>query len=98
VHLSLPPPTADFYINVRDNTQIHGPFGQDQYEEANEADPCFGRVVEGKDVVDRLHTIPTVMDETVNSPILMERLVAITAMRILSGSDNENNRLNVGVK
>jgi cyclophilin family peptidyl-prolyl cis-trans isomerase len=39
-----------FYINTVDNTQIHGPGGQSN-NSTDEADPCFGKVVEGMDTV-----------------------------------------------
>ena len=37
-----------------DNTRIHGPGGQDSYDVPSEADPCFAKVVEGFETVDRL--------------------------------------------
>jgi len=43
-----------FYINTQDNTAIHGPGGQSTYELHEEADPCFGKVIEGHGVVDWL--------------------------------------------
>jgi len=45
----------DFYINVRDNSDVHGP------TQANRgiADPCFAHVVSGFDVLRQIHTSPT---------------------------------------
>jgi Cyclophilin type peptidyl-prolyl cis-trans isomerase/CLD len=43
-----------FYINTMNNSDIHGPGGQGHHVLPNDADPCFGRVVEGQDVVDAL--------------------------------------------
>ena len=43
-----------FYINTFDNTYIHGPGGQGHHLLPRDADPCFGKVVEGHDVVDAL--------------------------------------------
>lgn len=40
-----------FYVSTVDNTHNHGPASQGS---KSEADSCFGRVLEGKDVVDRL--------------------------------------------
>lgn len=44
----------DFYINTIDNTKSHAPGTQDHHKLDDEADPVFGKVVEGKDVVDSL--------------------------------------------
>lgn len=41
-----------FYINTVDNSYIHGPGSQDHHLLPYDADPCFGKVVEGFDVVD----------------------------------------------
>lgn len=46
------PSGPGMYINVRDNTRLHGPGG---YADDGQGDPCFGKVVKGHDVVDRLH-------------------------------------------
>jgi cyclophilin family peptidyl-prolyl cis-trans isomerase len=43
-----------FYINTMDNTDLHGPGGQGHHDLPDEADPCFGRVVLGFDVVDEM--------------------------------------------
>jgi cyclophilin family peptidyl-prolyl cis-trans isomerase len=44
----------DFYINTNNNSKSHAPGTQDHHELEDEADPCFAKVVEGKDVVDSL--------------------------------------------
>jgi len=41
-----------FYINTDDNVIIHGPGGQAHHALHEEADPCFGKVVEGHHVID----------------------------------------------
>jgi len=41
-----------FYINTDDNSQTHGPGGQTEHALHEEADPCFGIVVEGHNVID----------------------------------------------
>lgn len=43
-----------FYINTVDNSHIHGPGGQGHHLLPRDGDPCFGKVVEGHDVVDAL--------------------------------------------
>lgn len=48
------PGGPDWYISTVDNTRNHGPGGQTSYKVVNEADPCFGKVVKGFEVVDKL--------------------------------------------
>lgn len=52
------PGGPDFYVSVENNTRNHGPGGQGGYDDPQEADPCFGKVVEGFDAVDRMHKMP----------------------------------------
>jgi cyclophilin family peptidyl-prolyl cis-trans isomerase len=72
------PGGPDFYISTKDNTKNHGPGGQTSYEDPTEADPCFAKVVEGFDVVDRMQQSP-VKDGWYKA---MEHNVAILSMRI----------------
>jgi cyclophilin family peptidyl-prolyl cis-trans isomerase len=44
------PGGPDFYINLVNNIKNHGPGGQN-----NEADPCFAKIVDGFDAVERMH-------------------------------------------
>lgn len=46
------PGGPQFYISIMDNTDNHGPGSQGS---KTEADGCFGRVLQGKEVVDRLN-------------------------------------------
>jgi len=48
------PAGPDFYINKIDNSVSHGPGGQQHHALKEEADPCFGKVSDGFDVVDKL--------------------------------------------
>lgn len=43
-----------FYVNTQDNSNLHGPNG---YAQDGSADPCFGSVTRGQDVIDRIHTM-----------------------------------------
>jgi cyclophilin family peptidyl-prolyl cis-trans isomerase len=45
------------YDESKDNTRNHGPGGQTSYAVKNEADPCFAKVVEGFDAVDRMQKL-----------------------------------------
>lgn len=51
------PGGPDFYISTVDNTKNHGPGGQESYAVKSEADPCFAKVVEGFDTVDRMRKL-----------------------------------------
>lgn len=48
------PGGPDFYVSTVDNTRNHGPGGQGSYAIKSEADPCFAKVIEGFDAVDRM--------------------------------------------
>jgi cyclophilin family peptidyl-prolyl cis-trans isomerase len=52
------PGGPDFYVSTRNNTKLHGPGGQTSYDDPSEADPCFAKVIEGFDVVDRMQLGP----------------------------------------
>jgi hypothetical protein len=43
-----------FYINSFDNSEDHGPGGQKRYALVEEADPCFGKIIHGLDLLPRL--------------------------------------------
>jgi len=51
------PGGPDFYVSLKNNTEPHGPGGQAGYEKKHEADPCFAKVIEGFDAVDRIHAM-----------------------------------------
>ena len=50
--LSGRPGGPEFYINTGDNTIAHGPGGQSHHAIYEEADACFGKIIQGHDVVD----------------------------------------------
>jgi len=74
------PGGPDFYINKRDNTEYHGPYGQPGYDLEEEADPCFGRIVSGFDTLARLWTLPAMDDE---AGFWLHEKVHISSMKIL---------------
>lgn len=51
------------YINMVDNTARHGP------ESRKDPDPCFARVVEGVDVIQRIAQVPTLEDDSLEYPV-----------------------------
>lgn len=73
------PGGPDFYISMQDNSKLHGPGGQGSYEDPTEADPCFGKIIDGHHIADRIHQSP-VQPGGYNR---MMKYVAITSMRIL---------------
>jgi len=82
------PGGPDFYINKLDNTDNHGPGGQSQYHLEEEADPCFGFVVEGKDVVERMYALKT--DE--ENDWILDNPVHIVKARIIDKNDDSKTR------
>jgi cyclophilin family peptidyl-prolyl cis-trans isomerase/chaperonin cofactor prefoldin len=74
------PGGPDFYISILDNTENHGPGGQSSYDDVGEADPCFGKVVEGEEVVQRMHGLERRNDDYQG----LVHYVEITVMNILS--------------
>jgi len=48
------PSGPDFYFNTQDNSALHGPNG---YADDGSADPCFGLVTRGTDIIDRIHDL-----------------------------------------
>jgi cyclophilin family peptidyl-prolyl cis-trans isomerase len=76
------PGGPDFYINVLDNSYIHGPGGQTTRNSdfITDADPCFAKVVKGFEAVDRLHRSST--EDTSALHDAMEHPVFIKWMRI----------------
>lgn len=52
------PGGPDFYINKVDNSVNHGPGGQSHHDLHEEADPCFGTVIDGLEILEDLNRIP----------------------------------------
>lgn len=77
------PGGPDLYINKMDNRQVHGPGGQDQHALYEQADPCFGIVVEGQEAMEQyLFNIKTWQDDTFQW--LIEEPVPIVKAEILT--------------
>lgn len=73
------PGGPDFYVSVKDNSIAHCPGGQTSYELASEADPCFAKVIEGFDAVDRIH----VMSRKPGGYMAMKHHVGIVHAKII---------------
>jgi cyclophilin family peptidyl-prolyl cis-trans isomerase len=54
------PSGPSIYINLKNNTQLHGPGG---YSADGHGDPCFAKVVKGHDVIDMMLKGPFTNDE-----------------------------------
>jgi len=80
------PGGPDFYINVQDNSKIHGPGGQSNYPDPSEADICFAKVVNGFNVVDRIHKERV---KPGDDYMAIESNVAIVSMKIQNFHDKE---------
>ena len=61
----------------------HGPGGQGSYDDPSEADPCFAKVIEGFDAVERMHK----SDVNPGNFMRMKHYVAIQHVRILPKDD-----------
>jgi cyclophilin family peptidyl-prolyl cis-trans isomerase len=44
----------NFYINTLDNSEHHGPGGQGHHDLPGDADPCFGRIISGQEVIQKM--------------------------------------------
>jgi len=51
-----------FYINTMDNSKTHGPGGQEHHALKSDADPCFGTIVAGREVIETLVYTGTIGD------------------------------------
>ena len=49
------PGGPNFYINLVDNSEVHGPGGQTKHSLVEEADSCFAKFVHGADVIDKMN-------------------------------------------
>ena len=49
------PGGPNFYFNLADNSDIHGPGGQAKHELMGEADSCFAKITHGADIMDKIN-------------------------------------------
>ena len=76
------PGGPDFYVNMRDNSSLHGPGGQHHHtsDVVIDADPCFARIVSGIQTIERVHR-SDVEESGFHDAIIHP--VIITKMRVL---------------
>ncbi len=70
-----------FYINMKDNTALHGSHSNEE-EGQKEGDPCFAKVVEGLDVVQRIAQMQMV-NGSLELPVYIEdtQIVTVTSQQ-----------------
>ncbi|KAL3796035.1 hypothetical protein HJC23_013092 [Cyclotella cryptica] len=78
------PAGPDFYINKIDNSKNHGPGGQVNHDLHEEADPCFGKIVQGMQHVAEIDKIPVGYDEG----FLLKHNVFIVDARVVTEKRN----------
>ncbi|CAB9519734.1 PPIases accelerate the folding of proteins (By similarity) [Seminavis robusta] len=76
------PGGPDFYINIKDNSKLHGPGGQSWHygDVLDDADPCFGAIVRGVDVIDKIHQSEVDQSgyrDTIAHPILIKKMTVL---------------------
>jgi len=74
------PGGPDIYINKEDNSKVNGPNERGQYVLSEEADPCFGIVNEGRDVLNKIYSLPT---SKANGGFALQKPVRIIKAEIL---------------
>eukprot|EP00484_Ammonia_sp_Unknown_P003448 CAMPEP_0197077550 /NCGR_PEP_ID=MMETSP1384-20130603/212676_1 /TAXON_ID=29189 /ORGANISM="Ammonia sp." /LENGTH=336 /DNA_ID=CAMNT_0042516415 /DNA_START=46 /DNA_END=1056 /DNA_ORIENTATION=+ len=72
------PGGPDFYINLVDNKRNHGPGGQ-----GPKPDPCFANIVEGRDVVDKIHA----MEHDGSAMMILKDWVEFVTVSVLNDDD-----------
>ena len=78
------PGGPDFYINKINNSMNHGPGGQKIHDLHEEADPCFGKVIKGIELLAEINKIPV----DYNSGHVLKHHVQIIDARIVTEEHN----------
>lgn len=78
------PGGPDFYINMKDNSKLHGPGGQTWHygDIVDDADPCFGTVLKGVDVIDMIYQSAVMSpgyNDTIVHPVLIKKMTILDA-------------------
>ena len=68
-----------FYVNLQDNAEFHGP------SETSEGEPCFAKIVEGVDVIERIMSMPTAADDSLESSVYISDTTVV--MNVESDTD-----------
>lgn len=78
------PGGPDFYINKVDNSESHGPGGQQHHQLVEFADACFARVYSGFDTLDAILRSPIILDDP-SYKYFFEDPVHIIRAKVLKG-------------
>ena len=93
------PGGPDFYINLEDNTEHHGPGGQYHRALVEQGDSCFGRIKSGIDVVEILEQYPYDTNEDSEWEDFFLDPVPITKAVILTPKPGkQESNVNVNIK
>jgi len=59
----------DFYINMQDNSEKHGPRskGDELFDET--VDPCFGEIIQGRKTIEMIYSLPADRDFVLENPV-----------------------------
>ena len=88
------PGGPEFYINVQDNIDYHGPGGQPHSTILNDADPCFAKIVIGRDIIDEMKMINAERVHGIADKVDEKNIVtSIDSVRIVNLSEERRKRL-----
>jgi len=75
------PGGPDFYINLGDNSELHGPGGQASHYNGSEeqmvhlqADPCFALIVKGRALIERLQALEVDWKDVPVAPVTIKTM------------------------
>jgi len=83
------PGGPDFYINKIDNSENHGPGGQSHHDLHEEADPCFGKLVGGMEILQELNKIPV---DGERGSLLLHSVVIMDSRVVIGGRPEAKER------
>mmetsp|Transcript_46582 Transcript_46582/g.97886 ORF Transcript_46582/g.97886 Transcript_46582/m.97886 type:complete len:581 (+) Transcript_46582:163-1905(+) len=66
-----------FYFNLKDNTEPHGARYSEE-EGENEGDPCFAKIVEGVEVIQRMKDMPRAEGGGLQDPVYIVKAEVVT--------------------
>ena len=79
----------NFYINMIDNTENHGPRSKGDELFDNAVDPCFGEIVEGQKTIEMMRSLPLIYSLPEDEHFVLENPVHIVKARIMGIETNQ---------
>jgi len=92
------PGGPDIYINLDDNTENHGPGGQQQHTLSEYGDACFGEIVSGREFIESYLLLHEVYDDGTEWGRYYKEPVTITGAVVLTKTNQEGGEGDDGVK